>query len=202
MKTPEAVIFDFGNVLYRFDRKRFVEHLEKLTGKPGAAIYRAIYESDLPRRFEVGEMNSREFYEAACRVAEIEVEYDRFIECFCSMFFPVEGMKTLVENLAKRYRLGLLSNTNEIHFEHFISKREFFPLFQAVTLSYQVGVMKPDRKIYEDVIGKLGLPPGACVFVDDVDDNVRGAEEVGLVGVLFRDKDLLVEDLMRLGVHL
>ncbi|MFB9904807.1 HAD-IA family hydrolase [Allokutzneria oryzae] len=59
----------------------------------------------------------------------------------------------------------------------------FGSLFDAMVLSGEVGIAKPDERIYRLVADRLGLEPGACVFVDDLAGNVRGAVVAGMVGV-------------------
>ena len=81
-----------------------------------------------------------------------------------------------------RYRLGLLSNTNEWHFDHSIRTVDVFPLFDAVTLSYEVGAMKPAPVIYEDMLKKLGVPAGDCVYFDDIQENVDAGIRAGMHG--------------------
>ncbi len=59
-------------------------------------------------------------------------------------------------------------------------------LFDAVVCSAEVGMAKPDPAIYRLAAERLGLPPEACVFVDDSEANVRAAEQVGMRGIFFR----------------
>ena len=94
---------------------------------------------------------------------------------FNGMFSPIEPTLALIRRLKGRYRLGLLSNTNEWHFRGHIATVPVFPLFDTVTLSYEVREMKPGERIYRDALGKLGLPPESCVFIDDIEENVAAA---------------------------
>lgn len=196
----EAIIFDFGNVIYRFDRKTFLSHLATHTERSPEELYKLLYESDIPRRYETGLISSDEFFHLTCAKWGISLPRDAFIEAFNDMFVPVPGMAELIGGLSKDYRLGLLSNTNECHFEHTISKASVFEHFESVTLSYRVGVMKPGAGIYRDALSKLKLPPWRCVYVDDVRDYAAAASKIGMKGIHFTTRESLIESLRRLGV--
>lgn len=66
-------------------------------------------------------------------------------------------------------------------------RRRFAELFDAVVISGEVGMRKPDEDIYRFAAGRLALPPAACVFVDDLDRNVEVAERLGMAGIVHRD---------------
>lgn len=74
--------------------------------------------------------------------------------------------------------------------------------FDAVVISDQVGLRKPGEEIYQLTADKIGLPPSACLFVDDTAYNLPPAERLGMVGVLFSDVEAgiaQIEELLRLG---
>lgn len=199
----KAVIFDFGNVIYRFDRRKFVAKLSRLTEKPAEDIFSLLYDSDIPRRYEMGSITSEEFYQLACGRCMISLPIESFIDAFNSMFSPVHGMSKLIGEIKKRgYRLGLLSNTNEWHFEHTICRADVFPLFDSVTLSYRVGEMKPNEKIYRDALSRLNLHPADCVYVDDVKNYAEKATAIGMTGIHFTSLATLVKSLASAGVKL
>jgi putative hydrolase of the HAD superfamily len=68
-------------------------------------------------------------------------------------------------------------------------------MFDAIVISGEVGMRKPEPRIYEHTLGLLGLPAGACVFVDDMPHNVAAAVEVGMVGVLHTSYDATLLEL-------
>jgi putative hydrolase of the HAD superfamily len=85
--------------------------------------------------------------------------------------------------LKGNFKLALLSNTNEWDHEFAIKIVEIYPLFNAVTTSYEVGVKKPDERIYLDCLEKLGLEPNECIFIDDIKEYVDKATEMGMIGL-------------------
>src|SRR4030065_1394038 len=124
-----------------------------------------------------------------------------FISAFVGLFPPIEPTIRLIRGLSRSYRLGLLSNTNEWHFKHHIRAVDVFPLLHAVTLSYQVKAMKPAEQIYRDSLRKIGLPPGECVFIDDREENVAGAQRLGIRAIHYTGHERLVSSPAGLGVR-
>jgi putative hydrolase of the HAD superfamily len=77
--------------------------------------------------------------------------------------------------------------------------RHLFPeLFDVVVISAEVGMRKPEERIFRHTAGLLGLEPAQCVFVDDIEANVAAAEAVGLVGLHHREPGPTTEHLARL----
>ena len=87
------------------------------------------------------------------------------------------------------------------HFTHY--RRQFastLDLFDHFVLSYEVGHIKPSPEFYHACVAAADLPAASCVFVDDLQENVDGARNAGLIGLLYVDTPVLLGDLGRLGV--
>ena len=179
----KAVIFDFGNVVCSFDNDLFLRKLLRFTDRGFDELRAAIYASDLHVRYESGRITSEEFFQA-----------------FLEIFTPIPTTFRLIRKLKKRYKVGLLSNTNEFHYERYISKVEVFPLFDSVTLSFEVKVMKPGEGIYRDAVGKLKVLPRECVYIDDIEAYAEGARRLGMKGIRYVTHGELLESLGAAGV--
>jgi putative hydrolase of the HAD superfamily len=197
----QAVIFDFGNVLCAFDNGRIAAALAPVCGRTPQELAGLIAGSDLPRAYEAGAIGSAAFLAGLSELCGCAFEEGFFLRAFTDIFTPIPGTWQLVRELKGRLRLGLLSNTNPWHFEHGIRTTAIFPLFETVTLSFEVGALKPDRRIFEDALAKLALPPEACVFVDDIPGFVEGARRLGLHGIPFTGPVALRAALRALGVE-
>jgi FMN phosphatase YigB (HAD superfamily) len=199
----QAVIFDFGNVVCSFRVTSFFENLARRSACTVEQLLGLLPEiSHLAIEYESGHMTSKQFFDAFCALAAIEITQDEFITSYVSIFTPIAGTHDAIKQLAGRYRVGLLSNTNEWHFEYSIRTVEVFPLFDAVTLSYEVQAMKPAPVIYEDMLKKLGVPANACVYFDDIQENVDAGIRAGMIGRLFTTAEAMRADLTALGVTL
>jgi len=191
-----AVIFDFGNVLYSFRVMTFLEHLARRSTCTVPELLKLMPEiSRLAVEYETGLITSDQFFQQITELARIRISRQEFIDSYCAIFTRIESTATLIRALKPRYRLGLLSNTNEWHFENCIRTVDVFPLFDAVTLSYKVHAMKPTAAIYADMLHKLGLEPGACLYIDDIPEYVQAARHLGMNAVTYTGHDVLLRDL-------
>ena len=196
----KGIIFDFGGVIHSFDFGMFFRNLDRRTDRTLGEMSSLVAGSGLPRRYELGEVSSREFYHGIANLCGLRATEEEFVRAFVAIFTPIEPTIGLIRFLSRSYRLGLLSNTNEWHFEHHIRNVEVFPLFDAVTLSYQVKTMKPAEAIYLDMLEKIGFLPEECVFVDDLEENVAAARRLNLHAIRYTGHEHLVSSLAELGV--
>jgi putative hydrolase of the HAD superfamily len=115
-------------------------------------------------------------------------------------FEPVEEMyDALRKARAAGVRTCLLSNS----WGNTYPRQRFDEIFDAVVISSEVRLRKPDPAIFQHALDLVGLPPQECAFVDDIEHNVRAAEELGIVGVHHTDAASTVPRLERLlGVSL
>ncbi|OGP80438.1 MAG: hypothetical protein A2Z13_02185 [Deltaproteobacteria bacterium RBG_16_64_85] len=197
----QAVIFDFGNVICAFDNDVFLRNLICHTDRRFDDLKMAIYASDLPARYETGRISSEDFFREAARRGNLSVSREDFFKAFTGIFTPIPSTFRLIRQLKERYKIGLLSNTNEWHFEHYFKQVEIFPLFDSVTVSFEVKEMKPGERIYLDAVGKLRARPEECVYIDDIEAYAEGARRLGLQGIRYVSHGALLESLDAVGVR-
>ena len=196
-----GVIFDFGNVIYRFDLRRCTTELSRLCGLDSEEILRRVFdESGLEWDYMAGNLDSSQFLAEVSRICGYPFEEEHFARTFSDIFTPNEGTMDLVRRLKPSYKLGLISDTSEWHFERAIRSCSVFPLFDAVQLSYRERRLKPDRGLFEQCLAGLGLEPEACVFIDDRAANTAGARAMGLHAITYRGHEALLQDLNQLGI--
>ena len=196
-----GILFDFGNVICTFDNRRILTALAPLCGQPPEVLERLIQGSDLPATYESGAITSQEFLAGMSSLCGHALSEKTFVPAFTDIFTPITSTFELIRRLKPRYRLGLVSNTNPWHAEHVIRTTEVFPLFDAVTFSHEVRALKPDPRIFQDALAKLGLPPEACVFIDDIRAFAEAATALGMHGITYTGPDTLRADLHALGVE-
>jgi len=195
-----GVIFDFGNVICRFKFGRFLDRLRQWSALPVEALHENILGSGILRRFECGETDTAGFHRLVESAIGAKVPQKAFTEAFVDIFTPVDGTQSIIRALKGKKRLGLLSNTNELHFLHCIRLTPVFPLFDSVTLSYEVGALKPEETIYRDALRKISIPADECVFIDDIPAYVEAAKAIGMKGICFESPEQLQADLAKLNV--
>ncbi|MBN1540352.1 MAG: HAD family phosphatase [Candidatus Thermoplasmatota archaeon] len=197
----KAIIFDFGNVICSFDNMRFCQRISESSPFSAEEIHRKVYvEGTLTQRYEEGRITSSFFYERVKELCLLDLDIDRFREAYTNIFIPIPENIELIRKLKGRYKLGLLSNTNEWHHEHAIELVVVYPLFDAVAFSYIVGVKKPDDRIYLDCLGKLGLRPEECIYIDDIEEYAKKASDLGMIGHTYIDHNKLISFLYEQGI--
>ncbi len=195
-----GILFDYGGVIHSFDYGGFFRAFRSRTDRTVEEMGSLVAGSDLPWRYESGEISSVEFFRGIAGLCGLRATEEEFLSAFVTIFTPIETTIGLIRDLSRSYRLGLLSNTNEWHFEHHIRVQEFFPLFDAVTLSYRVGAMKPAEAIYREALRGIGLGPRECVFIDDREENVEGARRMNIHAIHYTGHDALLSSLAQRGV--
>jgi putative hydrolase of the HAD superfamily len=184
----------------QFDFKRGYRRLEGLCPHAAAEIPKRLAGAGLVERFECGLVEPRDFVAQLSRILDLQVDYDGFCDIWSSIFTDTLVPESLVERLAARYRVLLLSNTNAIHFEMI---RRTYPVlrhFHELILSYEVKAMKPQPEIYRAAIERAGCPPEECFYTDDIADYVEAARRIGIDAVQFRGVGELEEEMRSRGI--
>ena len=194
------IISDFGGVICTFDYRIFCERLARRIGKGAEEIYDAVYGSDLHAQFEQGRLTGPEYHRRVMSLFGADVPYAEFFPMYGDIFTEIPGTCEMLRRLRTRYPLYLLSDTNEIHFGYVQQTVEAVRLFDQCIVSYEVGAMKPEPRIYQEALRRSGLPAGACVFIDDRAGNVEGAKRVGMHAFQFISPEQCAAELSRLGV--
>jgi len=199
---PSAVVFDVGNVLYdwnpRFLYERLIEDDRALD-----AFLRDVVTKEWHFQHDAG----RPFAETS---AELSAEYPEFAE-HIAVWGPrfdeqiphmLPGMADLVAELdAAGVPLYAITNFSGEFWPPFRAREAaIFDRFRDIVVSGDEVLTKPDAAIYRLALDRFGLEPGEALFVDDREDNVAGAEAVGIAGLLFTDAPTLRADLVRFGL--
>jgi FMN phosphatase YigB (HAD superfamily) len=199
----KTIFFDLGNVIIPFDFRLAYTKLEPLCGYPVTEIPQRMRGTDLVSRFESGQIASEQFVKEFSAVLELKISYEEFCDLWTSVFLPEPLIQeSLLVNLARRYPLMILSNTNPIHFEMIQANYPLLRQFEHCVLSYEVGALKPAAKIFEEAVARAGCEPGECFFTDDLGANVEAARKHGMDAVLFQSAAQLEEDLRVRGLLL
>ena len=196
----QLIVSDFGGVICAFDYRIFCERLARRIGRSVDEIFARLFGGELQLEFERGALSGRAYHQEVMGLLQAEVPYDEFFRMYGDIFTEVPATCDLLRRLATRYPLYLLSDTNEIHFGYVRQTVGAVRLFEQFVVSYEVGVLKPDPRIYQEVLRRSGLPAEACVFIDDRPGNVEGARRVGMQALLFQSAERCAAELQSLGV--
>jgi putative hydrolase of the HAD superfamily len=200
-----TVVFDFGNVLGFFSYQRAAEQVARHApaGVTLDQILTFLDDSDLEAAFESGLISSNEVLSRLRRRFNLQGSDEELTLAIGDMFTPNHEVCALIPHLHGRYRLMLLSNTNDIHFRHYCRQfAEVLDRFDSLVASHLVGVRKPDPRIYHHAREQAGCPASECLFIDDLPANIEAARACGWQGILYRRGDDLRRLLLQAGVAL
>ena len=197
----KVICFDLGKVIIDFDYALAIRELMKLTSLSLAEVTAVLSNSDLINEYETGKISTLEFYQLVSHQLQLEVPLKTFKQLWGNMFLTQPLLSEhFVQSLKKNYRLILLSNTNEMHFEFVEERYPILGYLEERVLSYQVGCMKPDQRIYHAVVSKVDVAPEEIFFTDDRQENIDAARSIGIQACQFQSEDQLKRDLRRVGV--
>ena len=191
----KAIIFDLGRVLVNFDFKRGYRALEGLCPYTAAEIPKRLSTCGLVEQFETGLIEPRDFVAQISAALNLGIAYQQFCEIWSSIFTETLVPEAMLEALAARYRLLLLSNTNAIHFEGLRQTHTMFRHFHHLVLSYEVKAMKPQPRIFQAAIALAGCRPEDCFYTDDIAEYVAAAQNLGIDAVRFESLAQLQREL-------
>jgi putative hydrolase of the HAD superfamily len=197
--AKRGLLVDFGGVLTTnvFESFRSFCEAEGLEPNTVKEMFRARGEGlDLLRQLERGELTVEEFEPKFAAVLGISERAEGMVERLFSGVAPDERMVGAVR-AAKESGIptGLISNSwGGTTYDLALIEE----LFDAVVISGEVGLHKPEPEIFRMGAERLGVPAKECVFVDDLRENCEGAEAVGMTAILHRGAESTVPELERL----
>ena len=196
-------LIDFGGVLYDIDIDRTIEgfrersELKDFDGRLRSGGNRLVM------LYEKGQINSAEFREAVRESLKLKIDDSLFDRIWNSTLIRKKsGIEQVVEKLKKHTQIYLLSNTNEIHFNHFNPEcQELFSLFDRCFFSYKIGFVKPEPGIFKYVLNDLQAEPSELVLLDDNESNLAAAADAGIEPRLMSDSFGLSDFLHTVNIY-
>ncbi len=193
--TIKTIIFDLGRVLVDIDMTSFNNFFANLNSNNSDDKLQKIMSHELMRQWGRGEINPSEFHQHLCQRFDLKLAFEEFRQNWCDIFREMPGMEQLVAELAEKYPLGLLSDTDPLHW-NFV--KENYPIllhFKKPALSFEIHVTKPDRQAFLTAAKMNNTPPENCLFIDDLQKNIEGAQSAGLQAIQFKDAKKLRQTL-------
>jgi len=201
----KAIVFDIGGVLVD---ESGVEAREYIAKRHGFSVedFWDYAKKNLDRSYR-GELDAVDFFGGL--ISELGIEgvsaeelVGEWLEIREKTTRMDEVVKETLDNLKGRYLLGVLSNSTELN-ERVSVRKDCYGDFDLKILSFEVGFRKPEREIFEVLIERLrekGVEAEETVFVDDREENLLSARELGIGTLLFEDGESMIRDLRGLGV--
>ena len=197
----KCVISDLGKVILFFDNRIFFRKMAEYCPYSARDIAERIHwHRDMIRSFDTGRLEPEDFYREVAHKFEAKIGQDAFFRIYNDVFSLNPPVLDILRRLKTRYKRILLSNTDVERFG-FIKKKfpEIF-LFDDYVLSYEVGYMKPHPEIYLEALKRARLRAAECVFLDDLPENIEGAQKLGMNAVLYEPQNDLEVRLKQMNV--
>jgi putative hydrolase of the HAD superfamily len=193
-----ALILDLGNVLVKHDNARLFRTLAQRVGKPVEELHTRL-DAALWERVNRGQLPGDSLRVELCeRLGVSDVTADEFFDLWNSHFTVDDEMVNEVSGMVGQRKLVLLSNTHDLHVQWIRARVPVLSRFDALVLSCEVGLVKPEPEIYRRALAATGIPAAESVFFDDVERYVEGAREVGLRARVFTTVEQFRRDLSEL----
>ncbi|MCX6578235.1 MAG: HAD-IA family hydrolase [Candidatus Aminicenantes bacterium] len=198
----DTIISDMGQVVLHFNNRLFFRKMTQYTNRSEEEI-RAVTHAhiEIVDLFDKGKIRPEEFYQKAKTGLEAEVSYEDFFAAYCDVFAVNPLTLGILKKLKPKYKLILLSNTDIVRFSYIKRKFPELLIFDGYVLSFDSGLMKPDPRVYIAALELAGSNPERAVFIDDIQENIDGAERVGIKGLLFTPEIDLEKALRDLGIE-
>lgn len=193
------IIFDFGNVIGRFDYMEAVQHFTKDPNEQEFLINNVI---NSPYWIGLGLLDSGLIsYDSVVKLINDSTnnKYSDLVDKFVNGYYKYITISDEITNLIKKikdlgYNLYILSNTSKEVVDYF-KDYEIFKYFDGFTLSYKINMLKPNIGIYKNLLNTYNLNPNESLFIDDREDNIATAISLGINGFNVRKDN--IEDIKK-----
>ena len=207
MRIPthiKNIIFDFGGVILNIDYQLSEKAFEELGFLDFKNFYSQAAQKELFDSLEKGLITPEDFRNEVRKLIHRGISDSQIDNAWNAMLLdlPEERIK-LLETLKTKYRIFLLSNTNEIHFDSFTSyiknkfkRDDFSEVFEKAYVSHKVKMRKPDAEIFEHVLAESKLKKEETLFIDDSIQHIESANKIG-INTIFLKKDETILNLFQ-----
>lgn len=190
--SQRAVLFDFGGVLIRMDWDGYDE-FGKRWNLPNGALIDAFYRTPEWHAIETGKGNWDTWQRGVEQSlspylqGDAGVEVQNLLDAWYAQPWQYHHPNfELAHDLqAQGHKIGVLSNAPDDLRDRFLNNLPVDVNWDAIIVSGEVGLRKPDPRIFEQAAEEIGVPPESCFFIDDLEENVLGAQAVGMSGYHF-----------------
>ncbi|MFT3753331.1 MAG: HAD family phosphatase [Paludibacter sp.] len=182
-----TLIFDLGGVLINLDLPQCIQNFKELGLQDFEQHLSLFGQKGFFLQFEKGQIGVEEFRNEIRKLATNPLTDTQIDAAWCSFLcdIPNQKLEMLLE-LKKKFRLLLLSNTNQLHIE--VSTAGEFArigkkttdVFDKCYYSYEMGMAKPEAEIFETLLADAGVSAGECLLLDDGPKNIEQASKLGI----------------------
>ena len=191
----QAVLFDLGGVILRTEHQAPREHLAERLNMTYEDLDKIVFASETARLASVGKLSTEKHWAAITKrlglpLSEAEQVYAEFF----AGDVPDQELLDFIRSLRPQRKTALISN-GWPDLRAYITRNRFLDAFDTLLISAELGLLKPDRKIYELALSRLEVHASQSALVDDIPVNVEAAKAIGIHGILFESTAQVKQDL-------
>jgi epoxide hydrolase-like predicted phosphatase len=196
--TIRNIFIDFGGVIVRTEDKGPRTRQAKALGMTYRELEKIVFESESSQRASTGEIPEEAHWQAVAEALRLpRSEADKVTAQFFAGDAADQNLLDYLRSLRPGCQVCLISNAWS-GLRSWIAKQGFADVFDTMVISAEVGVMKPDARIFHLALEELAARPEESVFIDDVLVNVEAARAAGMTGIHFTQPDKALDELKRL----
>jgi epoxide hydrolase-like predicted phosphatase len=193
-----AVIFDFGGVLVRTEDTSGRRKWEARFGLPDWGLERLIFGSEASTKAQLGQATEADIWQHVVDTLKLsQEELAQLQRDFWLGDRLDDDLVHFLRDLRPRYKTAVLSNAWPNARQVFTELFGLGNAVDAMVISSEEGIMKPDARIYQIAAERLGIQPEEAVFVDDMAANIQGAQAIGMHGIQFESTDQVVKEVRK-----
>lgn len=198
----KVVCFDLDGVYFIKGKMKFITNLVKL-GVPEEKALRVFFKSDrVNKEYKAGLIGDKEYWTWALKEWGLKMTPKEIIDLMISGYEVNQPAANLVEALRDRgYKTAICSNNFPARVNGLDKRFNFLSNFDVVVFSYEVGVLKPDKRIFEELIKKAQVKPEETAYSDDDETKIKGATELGIKTFIYQNFSQFREELRKLGIR-
>lgn len=190
----QCVVFDLGKVLVDFNYDLAINRLNARRRRGGDSVDFLEAAGTLDA-YERGALSSEGFCETIQKEFDLEITYEEFVAAFSDIFSEIPGMIALSRRLRQvELPTYILSNTNPLAIAWILEKFPFFSEFEGYIYSYEVGCMKPESRIYEELERVSSFRGESILYMDDRLENIEAARRRGWTSIHHREPDTTIAE--------
>jgi epoxide hydrolase-like predicted phosphatase len=194
----KAIFFDFGGVILRTEYQAPRQQLAERFNMEYEDIDKAVFGSPSALRASLGEITEEEHWKEIGKRFKLS---DADLKAFETSFFAGDVIDRdfleYIDTLRPKHHVGLISNAWS-GLRDYMTKEKVIQFFDSVTISAEVGAVKPEPKILQIALEQAGVKAEEAVFVDDFPANIMACESLGMKGILFKSPQDVIKQLYQI----
>jgi FMN phosphatase YigB (HAD superfamily) len=199
----EVILYDLGNVILPYSHFQIAEKLSRFSRRDefqeSKRLFSYLFDFDhgAINGYEKGKVSSLGFFQCLKESLQLTLCFEEFVPIWNDIFSENEEVSRVILSQKGKWRLGLVSNTNSLHFDYVLEKFLILRSFDRWILSHEVGFKKPAVEIFQRAMEWASVTPEKILFIDDMKKHVEVAVSLGMQGIHFISAHQLRQELSR-----